>query len=269
MRIPETPLAGRRIVLTRTPQESGILLHKLKGSGAEVIVLPFIEFRPPENRVALDAAIVGLDGFDWVVFTSQNAVRFFSGRLRELGREFTGMAGGRPKTAAVGRATAQALADQHLPTDMAAIDARSGREFVREFSSNAKGKKILLPQSDQAAPYVADGLREGGASVTCVVAYRTCMPESLDGEALNRVRREGADAFVFASPSAFRNFERTLGPEEVKKLSVGAAFVAIGPTTAEAIREAGAQVKIEAKKPDSQEIVRAMLEYFSAALRHS
>ena len=264
MRPADNPLAGKRIVLTRAPEQAGTLLNELQGSGAQVILLPFVEFRPPEDIRPFDAALSRLSNFDWVVFTSQNAVRFFCRRLAEMGREFTQQPSPRPKIAAIGAATQEVAVKEGLSVDFVAEDARSGREFVLEFSGNVRGKKILLPQSDQAAPHVSKGLREGGASVTAVVAYRTCMPESLDGEELNRIRREGADAFVFASPSAFRNFARTVGSSDLKRLAEASAFVAIGPTTARAIRDAGAEVKVEAEKPASREVMKAMMEYFSA-----
>jgi uroporphyrinogen III methyltransferase / synthase len=260
------PLSGKRIVLTRAPEQSGILLDKLKGSGAQVIVLPFIEFRPPEDYGPLDAVLSRLDGFDWIVFTSQNAVRFFCARMRELGRVPVDLPSP-PRIAAIGATIFNVAAMERLRVDFVASSARSGREFVAEFSTHARRKKLLLPQSDQAAPYVAEGLREGGAEVTPVVAYRTCVPESLDGEKLDGIRREGADVFVFASPSAFNNFARTVGADGLKRFAEHSTFVAIGPTTARAIRETGIPVEIEAAKPNSDEIVKAMIEYFSKAAR--
>jgi uroporphyrinogen III methyltransferase / synthase len=259
-------LAGKRIVLTRTPDQAGILLHKLKGSGARIIVLPFVEFRPPDDLAPLDAAISQLAEFDWIVFTSQNAVRFFCSRLRELGRAAVDLPTP-PKIATIGVTTQNIALAERLRVDLITTDARSGREFVREFSTNARGKKILLPRSDQARDYVADGLREGGAHVTSVVAYRTCMPESLDGEALDRIRYEGADVFVFASPSAFHNFAKTVGEADLKRFAANSAFAAIGPTTAQAIRDAGVPVAIEAEKPNSDEIIRAMIAHFLKSKR--
>jgi uroporphyrinogen III methyltransferase / synthase len=260
-------LSGKRIVLTRTPEQSGMLLRELEGAGAQVIVLPFIEFRPPQDYGPLDAALSRLTEFDWIVFTSQNAVHFFCRRLRELGRNVASLPPPRPKVAALGTATSDRAASEGLGVDLVTRAARSGREFVAGFSRNAQGKRILLPQSDQADGGVAERLREGGASVTTVVAYRTCMPESLNGEKLDGIRRDGADVFVFASPSAFRNFARTVGADELKRFAVNSAFVAIGPTTAQAIRETGVPVEIEAAKPNSAEIIKAMIDHFSKAAR--
>jgi uroporphyrinogen-III synthase len=259
-------LEGKRIVLTRPPEEAGILLHKLNGSGAQVFLLPFIEFRPPEDFALLDSAVSHLSEFDWIVFTSQNAVRFFCNRLRELGRVPVDLPVP-PRVAVIGAATSSAAAVERLRVDLVTPGARSGREFVAEFSPNAQGKKILLPQSDQAGGQVAEGLRAAGAQVTPVVAYRTCMPESLDGAELARIRRDGADVFVFASPSAFRNFARIVGDADLKRFAAEAAFAAIGPTTAQAIRKAGVPVEIEAVNPNADEIIKAMIEYFSRVHR--
>src|SRR6267378_8492280 len=110
-------LARKRIVLTRSSEQSGILLHKLKGSGAHIIMLPFIEFRPPENSAPLDSALSRLTEFDWVVFTSQNAVRFFCRRLRELGGVPADLPASGPKIVAIGAATCNVARVEGLRVD--------------------------------------------------------------------------------------------------------------------------------------------------------
>jgi len=261
MQTDENALHGKRIVLTRAAEQSKSLVAELTWRGARVTLLACVEFRPPEDLAPLDAALSHLPEFDWLVFTSQNAVRFFSRRLRELGHTLPDST--TLRIAALGDATARAATSEKLHVDFVATGARSGSEFVGEFSRQARGKKILLPQSDQATPTVADGLKEVGASVSVVVAYRTCMPESLDAEELSGVRREAADVFVFASPSAFWNFARIVGESDLERFAQGSAFAAIGPTTAHAIRDAGFSVEIEAAKPNPNEVVKAVIEYFS------
>ncbi len=261
----DTALEGKRVVLTRTPEQSTALAEDLMRRGARVIVLPCVEFRPPEDCAPLDAVLSRLPDFDWIVFTSQVAVQFFSNRLRELGPRLATASpeSQSPRIAALGNATANAATKEGRHVRFVSAEARSGREFVAAFAREANAKKILLPQSDQAMTMIADGLREAGATVTAVVAYRTCMPESLDAEALNRIRGEGADVFVFASPSAFRNFARIVGDAALKRFAAESVFAAIGPTTAQAIRETGFRAEIQAAKPKSDEIVNAMIEYFS------
>ncbi|MGH9561994.1 MAG: uroporphyrinogen-III synthase, partial [Terracidiphilus sp.] len=120
------------------------------------------------------------------------------------------------------------------------------------------------PQSDQAGDRVAVSLSDAGAIVTSVVAYRTCVPESLDGNALDRIQREGADIIFFASPSAFRNFAHTIGEDEMKQLAKHCAFGAIGPTTARAIRDAGVPVGFESPQPSTNAILKAMEDFVAA-----
>lgn len=262
MRTLHSPLAGKRIVVTRTPEQSSVLLRDLKSTGAEPIVLPCVEFRPPEDCASLDAQLARIADFDFVVLTSPNAAKFFCDALRRVSRSPKELSGMQVEVAAIGATTHLVATLEGINGTLAAPDVRSGREFVQEFAPSASGKKIFLPQSDQAPPYIADELRKAGAKVTSVVAYRTCMPESVDSEQLDRIRREGADVFVFASPSAFRNFAATFGGADLKRFAEESVFAAIGPTTAQAIREANVPVEIEAVQPSSQGIIDAMIEYF-------
>ena len=96
------PLAGKRIVVTRAPEQAGELIHALEALGAEVLQLPTVSFAPPENPADFDAALARAADFDWILFTSQNAVRFFCSRWMELGRERAQLASVRGNVAAVG-----------------------------------------------------------------------------------------------------------------------------------------------------------------------
>ena len=263
----DKPLAGRRIVITRSPEQAPTFFRALNETGANVTILPCIDFVPPEDWSAVDSALSRLPQFDWIAFTSQNAARFFSRRARELNLAPLDLRASGPKIAALGAATAEVSKREGLPPDFIAAAARSGSEFVAAFASLARGAKILLPASDQAGDQVAEALREVGADVTSVVAYRTCMPESLDGEALARIRREGADLIFFGSPSAFRNFVQMMNKDTLNWLVESSAFGAIGPTTAQAIRDAGVRVDFESPQPHTKDIIQAMTRYFASRNR--
>jgi uroporphyrinogen III methyltransferase / synthase len=259
----ERSLAGKRIVMTRAPEQAPTFFRALSEAGASVILFPCIDFAAPEDWGPLDSALARLNEFDWIAFTSQNAVRFFRQRQREVGAAQSIPPARRPKVAALGTATADVATKEGLPPDFVASSARSGLEFVAAFAPLARGKKVLLPQSDQARDRIAGALHDLGVMVTSVVAYRTCVPESLDREALAGIRREGADMIFFGSPSAFRNFEQTAGKAAMKQFAKDSAFGAIGPTTAGAIRDAGLQVQFESPHPGTSEIVTAMKKYFA------
>ncbi|MGH9686104.1 MAG: uroporphyrinogen-III synthase [Candidatus Acidiferrales bacterium] len=264
MSVTDKPLAGKRIVMTRAPEQAPTFFRALTDAGASVILFPCIEFAAPDDYGPLDSAISHLDEFDWLTFTSQNAVRFFTRRHRARGTAHSAPTSRRPKVAALGNATAEVATKLEWPPDFVASNARSGAEFVSALASLARGQRILLPQSDQADERIPTALREVGAFVTCVVAYRACMPKSLDSNALARIRRDETDMIFFASPSAFRNFAQAVGEETMEQLAKDSAFGAIGPTTAGAIRAAGVRVGIESPQPSASAIVKSMHEFFIA-----
>lgn len=264
---PDKPLAGKRIVVTRAAEQAPTFSRALSEKGADVIILPCLDFVPPEDCSELDSALLRLSQFDWIAFTSQNAVRFFLQRRREKGRDVSDGRLSAPKFAALGAATAEVARREGLSLDFVAMAARSGTEFVAAFAPVASGTRILLPASDQAGDLIANALRSAGADVTSVVAYRTCMPESLDGPTLARLQREGADVIFFGSPSAFRNFVQMVNEDTRIPLLAATAVGAIGPTTAQAIRDWGFPVAFESPQPDTNAIIKAMTDYFASRKR--
>jgi uroporphyrinogen-III synthase len=254
------PLAGRRIVITRAPEQAGELAAQLRGLGAEVLLLPTVSFAPPEDWAPLDEAIRRLATFEWVLLTSQNAVRYFCQRCAELGVKAAG-AGGQPRYAAVGPATAKAAAENGIVIAHTARQFR-GEALARELAAELKGKSVLLPRSDRARPDLPQALRAAGATVVDVVAYRTMPAARADADVLGKVRAGQADVIAFASPSAFEHLREELGADEMRTLSHMAAFAAIGPVTGKAIREDGCEVAMEAAESTGEGLVRAIAEYF-------
>ncbi|MBZ5503346.1 MAG: uroporphyrinogen-III synthase [Acidobacteriia bacterium] len=243
----EKPLAGKRIVLTRAPEQAREWARALEQMGAEVILLPTVAFAPPEDWRLLDEQLRRLDVFDAILFLSKNAVRYVLERLNQLGIKFEMLQSPNRIIAAVGPGTAGALTAQGVRVDHVA-EGRTGEALAGELRQSLKGRKVLLPRSDKGDDRVLHALREAGAEVTEVIAYRTTTPASLDPAIVGRIRRADVDAIVFASPSAYHNLSDALGPAEAAALSSRVHFVAIGPTTARAMRQAGARVEIEASE---------------------
>jgi len=263
------PLARKRIVVTRAPEQAEDLVHQLERLGAEVLLLPSVAFAEPEDPGPLDRAIESLGDFDWVLFTSQNAVRFFTQRCRVLGRtqgnDGWNSAGARPLLAAVGPATADAAANQGLPVEFIASQFR-GQALAEELAGRVVGKKVLLPRSDRAGADLPAALRAAGAEVADVVAYGTSLPDSLAPDAADAIRRGEVDVVSFFSPSAFHNLVEAIGLETLRNLSGRVALAAIGPVTAGAIRDAGLLVEIEAREATAASLVATMSEYFAQRL---
>jgi uroporphyrinogen III methyltransferase/synthase len=228
-----------------------------------------VAFAGPEDPGPLDRAIESLGDFDWVLFTSQNAVRFFAQRCRALGRiqgnDDWKSAAARPLLAAVGPATADVAAKQGLLVELVASQF-CGQALAEELAGRVVGKKVLLPRSDHAGADLPAALRAAGAEVADVVAYRTSLPESLAPDAAEAIRGGEVDVVSFFSPSAFHNLVEAIGLETLRNLSGRVALAAIGPVTAGAIRDAGLVVEIEAREATAASLVAAMSEYFAQRL---
>jgi uroporphyrinogen-III synthase len=250
------PLASKRIVVTRAPEQAQALVHELERLGAEVILLPVVAFESPEDSGPLDHALGELPTFDWVLFTSQNAVRFFSRRLEQLGL-------GKPtqRIAALGPATAEVARQQGFSVDYIATQ-HTGHALADELRGSIKGRRLLLPHSDLADDQIAKSLREVGAEVADVVAYRTVAPEALDQAILDRIRGGEVDVTIFASPSAFHNLAGFLGVSQLVKLAESVQFAAIGPTTARSMRESGVRVHIEAEEASAAGLADAIVKHY-------
>ena len=237
------PLFGRRVVVTRARTQASSLVEKLRALGAETIELPTIEIAAaPDGGAALRAATPA--SYDWVVFTSVNAVgRTFAG-LRDA-RAF-----GPAQVAAVGPGTAGALAARGVVADLVPASAVA-EALVEAFPAGAG--RVLLPQAAAARPVLADGLRAKGWSVDVVEAYRT-VPARPPDDALAAAAK--ADAIAFTSSSTVTSW-----------LALGATIppvvACIGPVTAATAATHGVPVTVVATEHTVDGLVDALV----AALR--
>jgi uroporphyrinogen III methyltransferase/synthase len=265
------PLAGKRIVVTRAAEQAGELARMLEGAGAQVLLLPLVQFVEAKNTESLDAALRDLGNFDWLILTSANAVRFIVKRLTEIGlspvMDTKGAQIGCPRVAAVGPATARAASAAGLSVDMVA--ARQGgralaAEILAKLGPRMRGARVLLPRSDRADDVVPSLLREAGAEVTEVVAYCTEQAGGFDSEVLQEIRRGRVDVITLASPSAFGVVTKLLGTEMLQRICQRTAIAAIGHTTAAAIHEFGLPAPIEAREATSSGMVEAIIQHYRA-----
>jgi uroporphyrinogen-III synthase len=254
-------LLGKRIVVTRAAEQAQEMTNALESLGAEVFLLPMVGFGPPEDWRELDDALRKLSGFDAILFLSRNAVRYLFGRCRELGLKCELAESSECMVAAVGQGTAQAITSEGLRVDFVAKN-QTGDALIRELGYLMSGRKVLLPRSDRGDERLSKALRGAGAQLTEVVAYRTAAPDTVDAALLSRVQDGEVDAIIFASPSAFRVFSDCIGADEAANLSTRVEFAAFGPTTASAMRNAGARVEIEASEPSVSGVANAVASYY-------
>lgn len=249
------PLSGRRIVVTRRLEQSGALIQKLSALGATVLTLPAIEIAPPEDPAELDRALRNIQGYDWVVFTSMNAVRAVSMRMESLGVDRVAM-GRAVAVASVGPTTSEAFREAFPNGELRVQPSADFRAegLAEMFSKHTiRGRRFLLPLSDRARETLPQALRALGAEVDAVTAYRTVAPAGLR-EGLAGYLGGGLDLIVFASPSAVEHLISAAGD-----LVRGLPTAVMGPVTESAARDAGLDVRAIAYPSTAAGLIEAIV----------
>jgi len=248
-------------VVTRSPEQARGLARELEARGAEVLLLPAVKFSSVLETEKLDAVLRRIFEFDWILFTSQNAVRFFRERCAAQGLDMDSSVSRKVLIAVVGPATRNTAIREGFSVNYAAVN-HSGDGLAEEMREKLQGRHVLLPRSDRADDRLPKSLRDSGADVTELVVYRTIAPDAFDPAIIGAVRKSGVHAIVFASPSAFRNLSDEIGAKEFAGISSRVAFAAIGVTTARAIRDAGARCEIEADDASDKALTDALAKYY-------
>lgn len=260
----ERPLFGRRIVVTRSREQARDLVEGLENLGAQAIESPTFRLAPPEDPEAVDRAAASIDGYDWVVFESANAVSRFFSALTRGPRDLRAL--GRLSICAIGASTAEWLTTNGFKPDVVVPEFRV--ETISE-ALGARGpladQRILIVRPDHLRDVLADDLGRRGASVTDLVAYRTA-PESPDSpvvQGLYRLLLEGKiDAVTFTNPTAVRVFATLIGEEQAADLLNTTTVAAIGPVTAAAATELGIRTTLVPLTYSVEGLLSALVDHF-------
>lgn len=253
-------LAGLRVLVTRPAGQAEPLARLLRMAGAVPVVMPAIEILPPDDGyAAIDGAVsaLGEGGFNWAVFTSANGVERVWQRLGAAGLDARALGGTR--VAAIGPATAAALAERGIRADLAPAP-HTTRALLQELLGKlleapaaAAGSRVLLARSADGDPALADGLRTAGAAVTDAAAYRAATASG-DDAVLAELRGGRIDAVTFTSPSTVRGLVELAGVEPLRATRIAC----IGPVTAAAARAAGLTIQAEAAEHTAAGLVAAL-----------
>jgi uroporphyrinogen III methyltransferase/synthase len=258
----ESVLAGKRVVITRAARQSVELIDNLGRLGAIPISLPLVAFSAPEDYGPMDAALDRLEQFDWTIFTSENAVRAVVKRAGVRGN-LRNVAGRRSRAAAVGPTTATAAERAGFFVDYQA-QTHSGAALANELGEKLRGQTIFLPRSDRANPDLPQLLRNYGAEVTEVIAYRTVTPVNLDEEKIAAIVNGEVEAILFFSPTAVEHFLGSVGKEKLRDLQKRLAITAVGPITANALHHAGVDTLLVAEDTSADALIAALDKHFAA-----
>jgi uroporphyrinogen III methyltransferase / synthase len=259
------PLFGWRVLVPRTKEQAGAVSARLRAHGAVPEEVPTIAVEPPRTPQQMERAVRGLvtGRYQWVAFTSVNAVRAVREKLEEYGLDARAFAG--VKVAAVGEQTGRALAEFGIKPDLIPEGEQSGEGLARAWQPYDSAldpiNRVLLPRADIATETLVARLTELGWEAEDVTAYRTVRAAPPPAPIREAIKGGGFDAVLFTSSSTVRNLIGIAGkPHAVTVIAV------IGPQTARTAAEYGLRVDVQAPKPSATALVDALAE-FAASTR--
>lgn len=261
------PLFGWRVLVPRTKEQAASLSTRLRSFGSEPEEVPTISVEPPRNPQQMDKAVRGLvEGrYEWIAFTSVNAVRAVREKFEEYGldaRAFSGL-----KIAAVGDKTAASLLDWGLRADLVPSGEQSARGLLEDWPPFDELldpiNRVFLPRADIATENLVAGLVDLGWEVDDVTAYRTVRAAPPPAPVREAIKSGKFDAVVFTSSSTVRNLVGIAG-----KPHASTVIAVIGPATAKTAEEHGLRVDVMAASPSVEELAEALAD-FGAARRAS
>ncbi len=254
------PLFGKTVVVTRPEEQSGDFIRMLEDRGAEPFSFPVIQTVPPEDWGPLDRALERLDGYNGLIFTSVNGVKFFSQRLREKDKDIRDLKG--VKVYAIGPKTEEAVRALGIRVDVIPEDYVAESLIKSLGKENVDGKKYLLPRALVAREILPAQLREMGAKVDVVPAYRTIAPKHRNEDLENRLKEGTIDVVTFTSSSTVTHFLDLIG-REGRSLLKNVKIACIGPVTQQTAEENELTVDILPDQYTVEALVAAIEGYFS------
>jgi uroporphyrinogen III methyltransferase/synthase len=254
------PLFGWRVLVPRTKDQAAPMVARLRTYGAHSEEVPTISVEPPRSPLQMDKAIRGLvEGrYEWVAFTSVNAVKAVREKFEEYGldaRAFSGL-----KVAAVGDVTANALQAWGIGADLVPEHEQSAAGLAAEWPPYDEVldpiNRVFLPRADIATETLAAGLVELGWEVEDVTAYRTVRAAPPAADVREAIKTGKFDAVVFTSSSTVRNLVGIAGKPHTSTI-----IAAIGPATAKTCEEHGLRVDVVAAKPSVVDLADALASF--------
>jgi uroporphyrinogen III methyltransferase/synthase len=254
------PLFGWRVLVPRTKEQAGALSSQLRSYGAVPEEVPTISVEPPRNPLQMDKAVRGLvEGrYEWIVFTSVNAVKAVREKFDEYGldaRAFSGL-----KVAAVGDRTAERIAEWGIRADLVPSGEQSAQGLLEDWPPYDDLldpiNRVFLPRADIATETLVAGLVDLGWEVDDVTAYRTVRAAPPPAPVRDAIKTGKFDAVVFTSSSTVRNLVGIAG-----KPHTSTVIAVIGQATAKTCEEHGLRVDVLASKPSAEHLAVALSDY--------
>ena len=253
-------LYGWRVLVPRTKEQAAAMSERLRQHGAIPAEVPTIAVEPPRTPAQMERAIKGLvtGRYEWIVFTSTNAVRAIREKFAEFGLDARAFAG--VKIACIGEATGQAVRSFGIEPELLPVGEQSSEGLLEVFPPYDPVldpiDRVLLPRADIATETLAAGLRERGWEIDDVTAYRTVRAAPPPAETREAIKSGGFDAVCFTSSSTVRNLVGIAGKPHTRTI-----VACIGPHTAATAREFGLRVDVQPDVAQVPALVDALAAY--------
>ena len=252
-------LAGKRILITRNEEQNEEVAIMVRSAGGVPVLFPTIRLAPPENSGPLDREIGRLSSFDWILFSSANAARFFCDRSSQLGLVTWPS---ELRVASVGPGTSDELVSRGVRVFLTAKKHTADGLYEAIRPHGVAGRCFIIPRVEDQRDYLAEAIRRDGGEVVSVVAYRNTIAEKDEETAAHIVARP-PDVCVFASPSAFSNLFSLLGENEARDMLKKSRIAVIGEVTARAVRAREFDVDIMPKTYTLKALMNAVEVFFT------
>lgn len=255
------PLFGKRVLVTRARSQASVFATKIEDLGGEPWEFPAIEITDPDDYAPMDKAILDINSFQMLIFTSVNGVQYFFKRLKFHHQDIRQLKG--IKIVTIGPKTQEEVEKYGLFCDY--VPAEFVAEAIIEMlqKEEMQGKKVLLPRADIARKVLPNALKEMGATVVEVDAYKTIKGAGNVDQLKVMLAQKRIHIATFTSSSTVKNFVSQLSTEQLEQFKQEVTVACIGPITAKTAREMGLPVHIEAKVYTLDGLTAAILEYLA------
>lgn len=252
-------LSGKRVLITRSEDQNEEFAALVRRAGGVPVLFPTIRLVPPADCGPLDQEIGRLSSFDWILFTSANAARFFCDRTARLGLVSWPSA---LRVASVGPGTTRELESRGVQVHATAAKHTAEGLFRGLQAYGVAGKRFLLPRAEEGRDVLSEAIRREGGQVVSVVAYMNGLAEK-DEDMAAEIVAVPPDVCAFASPSAFLNLFLLLGEEDAREMLGKSRIAAIGEVTARAVRARDFKVDIVPETYTLKAMMDAIEAYFA------
>ncbi len=245
------PLSGLTVIVTRARHQAEELAARLRDTGANVIVMPMLDIGPPTDRGPLHKAAAQANQYDWIIFSSANAVRAFAAELPSTNNQILA------RVAAVGPATSE-CAEHHGFRIALMPEEYVAESLLAAFNvEDLSGRRVLIPSAEMTRDLIAPGLQARGALVDVVPAYRNIIPSDTVERAAEVFRADPPPDWVTVASSSAVNHLLSVVPQ---RHLTGTKIASIGPITSSTVRRYGLSIAVEAEPHTIPGLVEAIVQ---------